>query len=137
MGWLKKELRAYIEAELRGYHETMLELAQLRDEIAGESAPPPDGMPKGSETSDPTWNKTMKIITCRRLNQMHRTIYSIGRVIQSLPPDKQKLIQLKYWTRPQTLTDVGIAMELHCGRNTYFRWRNEICRQVAKELGLM
>lgn len=113
----------------------MKELEELRDDIAGESPLPPDGLPRGTETSDPTWNKTMKLITCKRLNQMHRTVYAIGRVVWALPPDKQRLVQLTYWTKPQRLTAYGIAMELHCGRKTYYRWRDEICEAIAIELG--
>ena len=134
---MKKELRAYIEAELRDYHETMQELCELRDDIAGESPAPPDGQPRGTETSDPTFQKTMKIITCRRLNYMHRVTYGIGRVINSLPPEKLKLVQLKYWTKPQPLTDVGVALKLNCHPNTFYLWRAEICKAIAKELGLM
>lgn len=134
---MKKELRAYIEAELRDYHQTMQELCELRDDTLNESPAPPDGMPRGTETSDPTFNRTIKLINCRRINYMYRVTYGIGRVLQALPPEKTKLVQLKYWTKPQELTDVGIAIKLQCGQNTYYRWRNEICRSIAKELGLM
>lgn len=115
----------------------MQELSELRDDMLNESPAPADGMPRGTETSDPTWNKTMKLITCKRLNQMHRTVYAIGNVIWSLPPDKLKLVKLKYWTNPQTLTDTGIFLKLNCGRNTFYLWRNEICTAIARELGLM
>ncbi len=134
---MNKGLRLYIEAELRGYHETMIELEALHDDMINESPLPPDGMPRGGETSDPTFNKTMKLLTCKRLNQMHRVTYAIGNVVWSLPPDKLKLVKLKYWTRPQTLTDTGIAMKLCCHPKTFYLWRAEICKAIANELGML
>jgi len=134
---MNKGLRLYIEAEIRGYHDTMIELEALRDDMINESPLPPDGMPRGTETSDPTFNKTMKLLTCKRLNQMHRVTYAIGNVVWSLPPDKLKLVKLKYWTKPQQLTDVGVAMQLNCTPKTFYNWRAEICRAIAKEMGMM
>jgi RinA family phage transcriptional activator len=133
----RKELRAYIEAELRGYHQTMIDLEAMRDDVINESPAPPDGMPRGTKTSDPTFTHAMKLINCQRLNQMYRVTYAIGNVVWSLPPDKQKLVQLTYWTKPQTLTAVGIAMKLNCHPNTFYLWRNEICKAIARELGML
>lgn len=135
--FMNKGLRLYIEAEIRDYHQTMIELESMRDDVLNESPPPSDGMPRGTETSDPTFNRTMKLITCKRINQMHRVTHAIGNIVWSLPPDKLKLIKLKYWTKPQQLTDVGVAMKLNCHPNTYYLWRNEICRAIARELGML
>ena len=134
---MNKGLRLYIEAELRGYHDTMIELEALRDDMINESPLPPDGMPRGTETSDPTFNKAMKLLTCKRLNQMHRVTYAIGNVVWSLPPDKLKLVKLKYWTKNQKYNDIGVSMELNCHVKTFYLWRAEICRAIAKELGML
>ena len=134
---MNKGLRLYIEAELRGYHDTMIELEALRDDMINESPLPPDGMPRGTETSDPTFNKTMKLLTCKRLNQMYRVTYAIGNVVWSLPPDKLKLVKLKYWTKPQEYTNTGISMQLHIDRATYFRWLNGILELIGKEMGIL
>jgi RinA family phage transcriptional activator len=134
---MKKELRAYIEAELRDYHKTLSDIANLRDDLLNESPSPPDGMPRGSTTSDPTFKRATRLITCRRLEVMCRTVEGIAAALDRLPPEKIKLVELKYWVNPQTLTDIGIAQKLDCGQNTYYRWRNELCRDIARELGML
>jgi len=113
----------------------MKELEELRDDTINESPLPPDGMPRGTETSDPTFDRAMRLITCKRLNQMHKTVWAIGNIVWKLPPDKLKLVQLTYWEKPQMLTSYGIAMKLNCGRKTYYRWRDEICEAIAIEMG--
>ena len=115
----------------------MKELEELRDDTINESPLPPDGMPRGTETSDPTFNKTMKLLTCKRINQMYKTTYVIGNVVWSLPPDKQRLIKLKYWTNPQEYTNTGIAIQLHIDRATYFRWLNDILELIGRDMGLI
>lgn len=120
---------------MRAYHEIMKELEELRDDTLNESPLPSDGLPRGNETSDPTFDRAMRLITCKRLNQMHKTVWAIGNIVWKLPPDKLKLVQLTYWEKPQRLTSYGIAMKLNCGRKTYYRWRDEICEAIAIELG--
>jgi RinA family phage transcriptional activator len=110
------------------------------DDILDSSPAPPDGMPRGSEVSNPTLNKVIKrekLLTCRRTNQMHRTTYAISRVLIQLPSEKTKLIELKYWQHPRQYTDIGIAIQLHIDRRTLYRWLDEIIELIALELGYM
>ncbi len=68
---------------------------------------------------------------------MTSTINCISAVLDGLSPEKLKLVELTYWTKPQTLTPIGIAMKLKCGRRTYYRWRDEVCEEIARAMGLM
>ena len=134
---MKKELRAYIECELRDYHKTLSDIANLRDNLLNESPSPPDGMPRGGgTTSDPTFKRAARLITCRQLEYMCRAVEAIAAALDRLPPEKVRLVELKYWVSPQTLTDYGIAHELPCSVQTFYNWRNEICNLIAKELGM-
>jgi RinA family phage transcriptional activator len=134
---LKKELRAYIEAELRGYHRTKAELEEIRDNLLNSSPGPTDGMPRGTDTSNPTFKQAVRLMTNRRIKYMEGLIYGIGVVLDELPQDKLRLVELKYWTRPQTRTDQGIAQEIGCDRTTLWRWCEGICLAIAIELGLV
>lgn len=134
---MRKELRSYIEAEIRDYHRTRKALAELREDMLNTSPAPPDGMPRGTDTSDPTYNRTQKLLTCRQVQYYSRVLSAISVVLDNLPPEKYRLVELTYWTQPQTLTPVGIAMELNCTRATFYNWRNEICEEVARELGML
>jgi RinA family phage transcriptional activator len=134
---MKKEIRVYIEAELRDYHKTKAELEELRDDMLNESPGPPDGMPRGSETSDPTFNRFKRLLTCRQVRYLARVFEGVSVVLDRLPEEKYQLVKLTYWSKPQTLTPVGISIRLNCGRNTYFRWRDGICEEIARELGML
>ena len=135
---VRKDLKAYIEAELRDYPRTKAELEELRDNLLNESPAPPDGMPRGSgETSDPTLKMATRLMTDKRIRQLQLTIDAVEYVITELDPERLKMIKLKYWQRPRQLTDAGIAMELHVTERTIRRWCLKICRAIACEMGLL
>lgn len=138
---LKPEIKAYIEAELRDYHQTKLDLVEAKEDIA-ESAQEIDdvGFNTGAQThriGRPTEAKTIAILTNKRIKRMEQVVRAIDIVIGELPEEKMKLVRLKYWQRPRRLTDAGIAMELHVGRRTVYYWTEEICTEIAVELGLV
>ncbi len=132
---MKKELRAFIEAELRDYHRTKTELEELRDNLLNLSSGPPDGMPRGTETSDPTYRGAARLMTNRRIKYMERLVMGIELAIGELDEEKVRLVELKYWQRPRQLTDMGIAMELNIGKRTLYRWTDEVLEAIGIELG--
>lgn len=109
----------------------------MREDILNESPGPPDGMPRGSGISDLTLNRTQRLLTCRQVQYYSRVLGALSAVLDNLPPEKYKLVELTYWTQPQPLTPVGIALKLNCGKRTYYRWREEVCEEVARELGML
>jgi len=138
---LRPDIKAYIEAELRDYHQTKKDLIEAKEDIA-LSAPALDnvGGNTGAQTyrvGRPTEAKTIAILTNKRIKRMEQVIRAIEVVIGELPEEKMKLVQLKYWQRPRRLTDAGIAMELNVSRRTVYYWTDEICTAIAIELGLV
>ena len=138
----------HIEAELRCYHDSMIELESLKKGVdengkmyyqspLNASPLPPDGMPRGSDVSDPTSHRATALEECQHINYLSRVTYAIGNIVWKLPPEKLKLVELTYWTKPQTLTSTGLAIKLNCGRKTYFNWRDEICEAIARGLGML
>ena len=134
---MRRDLKAYIEAELRDYPRTKAELAELRDLLLNESPAPPDGLRRGSRVSDPTLKTVTRLMTDRRINHLQMIVDAIEYVTDGLLEDRLKLIELKYWQRPRQLTDAGIAMELHVTERTIRRWCLKICRAIACEMGLL
>lgn len=134
---MKRQIKVYIEAELRDYHQTKKEYEEMRDNLLNASAGPPDGMPRGTATGDSTYQRVERLVTNRRLKYMEKVITSIENVIGELSPEKYQLVELKYWAKPQTLTDYGIAQKIGCGRATVFRWLEGICLAVGVEMGIV
>lgn len=133
---LKRGIRMYIESELRDYDNTKKEWELLQDEIICGSGGNDDSGIRGTDISQPTERKALKLITNRRLSQLERTIKSFEKVIINLQPDLIRLVQLKYWDNPRMLTDDGIALELHIDKRTLYRYTNGILLALAKEMGV-
>lgn len=134
---MNKGIKAYIEAELRYYHQSKKDLEEIREEIV-ESSPISDGTGiKGTSISDTVAKKAIRLITNKRLKRLEETIRAIDTVLDRLDEQKHKLIEMKYWRKPNYLNDAGIAHELHIDRTTLYRWKEAILLAIAIELGLI
>jgi RinA family phage transcriptional activator len=134
---LRKATFKHIESELYSYHDTLKEINNLRKDImfTKENDDENIGGGRNNLPSSPTERIATRLATHKRLNQLEEVTHASEKVYTSLPEDYQKLIKLKYWTRPQTLTWEGIADKLHLGRRTAFRMRDEIVECVSEVLG--
>lgn len=140
---LKREYRQYIESELRDYDHTKAEWEALHESITTSKNNQLDdymeklGLQSAERYASTTESKALRLISNNRLAKLERTIRAFERVLSNLQEEKFKLVVLKYWTYPQTLTDEGIAQELCCSRTTFYRWNDGIILALAKEMGLI
>ena len=134
---LKKPAFKHIESELFSYRDTLREINNLRKNImfCKENDDENIGGGRSSITSAPTERIATRLATHKMLLRLEEIANAIEKVYTGLPEDYQKLVRLKYWTRPQTLTWDGIAMELHVSRRTAFKMRDEIVYTIAEVLG--
>lgn len=134
---LKKATFKHIESELYIYKDTLKEINELRKNImfCKESDDENTGGGRSSLPSSPTERIATILATDKRLIRLEEVANAIQKVYTGLPEDYQKLVRLKYWTRPQTLTWEGIAETLHVNRATAIRWRDTIIYAVAEGLG--
>lgn len=133
---IRKGTFQHVETELFSYHETKRELIRLRNEIMNAYKPMDEnGKIKGNLPGDPTSKVATLLVTNSMIEHMEKVIKAIESVYERLPADKQKLVKLKYWTRPQTLTWDGIAQEIHVSRRQALYWRDEVIYAVADMLG--
>lgn len=134
---VRKGTFKHIESELFSYHDTRKEIMRLRNDILYPSKPQDDntGGGRSSSTSDPTGRTVIALTANARLQHMESIIQSIESVYERLPTNKQRLIHLYYWTRPQLHSWDGIAQQLHINRATAFRWRDEVVYAVTDVIG--
>lgn len=134
---IKKATFKHIEAELYHYHDTLREIEKLRKELIFANADPDEniGGTRGNLPGKPTERIVTKLAANKRLNQLEEIVGAIERVYERLPDDYKRLIELKYWTKPQLLTWDGIADKLHISKRQAMRWRDEIVYSIAKVLG--
>ena len=134
---LKNGAFKHIESELRHYHETLREIALLREEILYGQAEQDDNIGGGKSNlpGNPTERKGIALVSNRRLENLERVVQVIQYIYTALPDEKKELIRLKYWDRPQTLTWDGIALRLNVSKRTAVYWRDEIVHTIADFLG--
>lgn len=133
---MRKDIRYFVEAEIRNYHETKNEYNCVRADLYGVSAIQYDGMETGGNggPSSPTESAALILVTNKRLKRMEETLRSIDKIIVGLDPIQLQFIQLYYWGNKYTL--VGIAQMIGCSKRTLQRWRDKICEDLAVEMGL-
>ncbi|MFC8563079.1 transcriptional regulator [Peribacillus frigoritolerans] len=134
---LKKPTFKHIESELYSYHDTLKEIQFLRTNImfTKESDDENVGGGRSSFISSPTEQIGTRLATHKRLVKLEEISSAIEKVYTGLPETHRQLIKLKYWTRPQTKTWEGIAIELNVSRRQAFNWRKEAINIIAEVLG--
>lgn len=134
---LKKQTFKHIESELHSYHDTLKEIKFLRNNLmfCKENDDENIGGGRSSFISSPTESIGTRLATHKKLNNLEEITNAIETVYTGLPEDYQKLVRLKYWTKPQLKTWEGIANELHVSRRQAFNWRDEVINVIAEVLG--
>lgn len=134
---LKRGTFQHVESELYGYHETRKEIARIKNEILFGRVSDDENVGGGrsSRTSDPTGQTATLLASHKRLEQLTNIADAIEYVYDRLPEDKRKLIEVRYWRRPQTLNWEGIAKECNVSRITAMRWRDSIVQAIAIKAG--
>lgn len=134
---LKNGAFKHVESELYHFFETKRELETLRAEILHGTMTPDDNVGGGRSNlpGTPTENKAIALVASKQIEQLAQIVFAIEFVVDNLPAEKRKLVELKYWTKPQTLTWDGIAINLCCSRRTAERWRAEIVNQIGMMMG--
>lgn len=131
---MKREIQKYIECELRQYYHSKAELADIKSDIIDSTPAGQTG--RSSGPSNPTAAKAGRLLSNKRIKKLEETLLAIEYTYREIDQDKRAMIELMYFQRPRTLTDIGIAQKLNIGRRTLYRWRTEILYRVAKEMGL-
>ncbi len=134
---LPKDIKGYLESELRAYPKTKQELEALKMDIILESPlfEPGAGV-RTSGLSKPVERSVLALEKNKRISYLDRLIRAIETVLAAIPPEKYKLVELKYWQTPRCLTDEGIARIIACSRPTVWRWSQEIVTAIAVEMGM-
>lgn len=127
-----------MEEELRYYQATKRELALLRrDLLQGTAYHPADdnGWIRGGVGVPEPEQRTIALLENRRIQRLEAIVAAIEAVSQELTKEQQRLVQLLFWTHPQTLTMEGIAQKMHLSRRTLYRKKEDVLVMLGEKLG--
>lgn len=125
------------EAEWYNYHNTLKEIAKLREEIMNPFQEENINL-RGSKPNipdKPTERIATRLTTHKQLNYLTEVTEAIEQVYNALPDDYKKLVRLKYWNKNERLTWQGIADKLNVSERQARRWRDEIIIATIELLG--
>ncbi|WP_018934574.1 hypothetical protein [Gracilibacillus lacisalsi] len=137
---LQKSTFKKIEAEWFNYYHTLREIATLREAIENPFDEDPEevNIVKGAnsvrEPGDPTGRIATRLSTNKQLKYLTEITDVIKQVYDALPDDYRKMVELRYWSK-QKITWESIASEVGVSERQARRWRNEIVKITADQLG--
>ena len=117
---LPKTLYKRVLATVRDYDRMLLE----RESILLASPAPPDGLPRGCKTSDPTADKAVK------LDAIDRCLHAVDQALMQVPEEYREAIMQKI------ITDAWpITVPVH--RSTASYWKTRFLYYLAKNLNFI
>lgn len=129
------------ESEWYSYHETLKEIAALRQHIESpyDEDPEDPTIVKGAtsvrQPGRPTEQIAIRLEAHKQLKYLTGVADTIGSVYDALPNDYQKLVKLRYWNHQRQLTWDQLAAELYVSERQARRWRTAIIQATIKALG--
>ena len=136
---IDRHIYQYVEAELRNYRTYKKLIEEYEKEYGGiKSALGGDGTGRFAENAltDPTSFEAVKAIANEhRISRQIDMVKCIEDVLQLLPDEDKRLIELRYFQG--WLTDYGVSRELHVSLRTVSRRKRVIFKQLAIRMKLL
>ncbi|SEB15848.1 phage transcriptional activator, RinA family [Thalassobacillus cyri] len=133
----KKITFKHAESEWYNYHQTLREIANLREEIMNPTKVSDDniGGSRSGQVTSPTEQIVNRLSTNKRLKHLEEIAQAIEQVYNALPNDYKKLCRLRYWSKNRDLTWDGISNKLNISKRQAIRWRDDIIQATVDFLG--
>ncbi|GKG99095.1 MULTISPECIES: hypothetical protein [Hungatella] len=98
MGYnITREAWKIIEIKIRRYPENKAEYEEVVDSIMNHKQGS-DGQPKGTDIGNPTERLAIKLAEEPRLQRLKREVEAVEAVYNSLKPEHQKVIRVRFWS---------------------------------------
>lgn len=125
----------HVEAELYNYYRTKKQIKRLREQIMFSSVDVIKGGANSVMTaSRPTEAIATRLVENRKLRNMEEIVSAIESVYEDLDDTQKKLVRLRYFER-KPWNWSRIAMECHIHEQTAYKYRREIVKAIAEEVG--
>lgn len=132
---LNGKIKDFVEWQLSHYQDDKRELEQRKTDLipsptAGYSL---TAGVSGGTVHRSTEDVTLSIESNQYVRQLTQSCDAIDKVLERLPPEDIKLIELVYWKHE--FTPEGAGPKVHMSRRTAYRHINNILTGIALEMG--
>lgn len=132
---LNGKIKDFVEWQLSHYQDDKRELEQRKTDLipsptAGYSL---TAGVSGGTVHRSTEDVTLSIESNQYVRQLTQSCDAIDKVLERLPSEDIKLIELVYWKHE--FTPEGAGAKLHMSRRTAYRHINNILTGIALEMG--
>lgn len=132
---LSKEVKRYLEKEIRDYKDNRETVEELRLDIIEASPKITLGVPgspnKGNEGQTA---KVHELITNNMIKRLLTMCKKINKVLEGLNGAQYELY-VRHFEKGESKTKV--CLEMHIGEATFHRYKNKIIYGLAEELGFI
>lgn len=135
MAKLERPIREYILYAIETYHENKRQLEEYRRDVIESKDYTIDGQPRGTDMTDTTQAKAIKLQSSPWLIQTERTTRAIEKTLASVDESHRTAIKLMLWDK--THTACGAGMVVGASERTVYRWIKYIVIAIAKDLGYL
>jgi RinA family phage transcriptional activator len=127
-----------VDEQLWTFKQYKKELRELRDDVMfGSPVYENIGGGRSSFHSDSTALKATTMVSNRRIRYLELWINAIESVLEELPEEKIKLMNIRYFNNGRNCPSWEATADfLHVDRSTAIAWRNAICKTIAARVGL-
>ena len=131
---LTKDLKDYIEFNLRHYCERQRELDEYKTDMMPSYTSKLDGIGGyGGRTTDITADTAVRLTTDIYIKRVESNCKAIQIVLSNIDDTDAALIAMVYWKSTHTVE--GAAQIIHIGKSTAYNRINAILYNIALELG--
>ena len=130
----------YVESLLKEYVNYPKHINKRREELRFPVKQKDENLGGGSSSFNKTAPQEVFVIKLdqdKRLTRLEEQYLIITDVLDCLPKDEFKIIELYYLKTPRTLTWDGVAQQANCSRRRCFDVRNKVVVEIGKRLGLI
>jgi RinA family phage transcriptional activator len=126
-----------MESEWYCYHETVREIANLREEIMNpqQEVDENTGGGRSGFISAPTERIATGLVANKKLRYLTEIVTAIEEVYNALPDDYKRLVRTRYWSKGNELNWDGVSMRCNISRRQAIVWRNQIIQATIELLG--
>lgn len=132
---ISKEVKRYLERELKDYKNNKKIIEELRNNIIDSSNSITLGVPRNpNQGNEVQTQKVYELMTNTRITRLENICYHIEKVIENLDIQKYEFY-IKCFEKEHN--KIKICMDMPISEKTYYRYKNYIIEKLAEELGFI